>query len=72
MSRVTPRMRMFAGPNGSGKTTVKNGLPAGLFGIDINPDDIEKAVREYGVLPLDRFGVTFTTPELRAFFTSSK
>lgn len=65
-------MRMFAGPNGSGKTTVKNGLPAGLFGIDINPDDLEKAVRENGILPLDPFGVTFTTPELRAVFTSSK
>lgn len=71
MSTPTPRLRMFAGPNGSGKTTIKNGLPSGLFGVYINPDDLEKALRDEGVLRLDPFGVTFTTEELRTWFTSS-
>lgn len=43
MSSAPPRLRMFAGPNGSGKTTVKNGLhrSPSWFGIYINPDDLE-------------------------------
>lgn len=44
MSSDPPRLRMFAGPNGSGKTTVKNGLQRQpqWFGIYINPDELEK------------------------------
>jgi hypothetical protein len=66
-------MRMFAGPNGSGKTTVKNGLKRSpqWFGIYINPDDLEKAIRETGVLSLSPFGLTTTTEEIRNYFTSS-
>jgi predicted kinase len=52
MSTPTPRLRMFAGPNGSGKTTIKNGLPSVLFGVYVNPDDLEKALRDEGVLHL--------------------
>ena len=63
---------MFAGPNGSGKTTAKNALPSDLFGVYVNPDDLEKVVREEGVLKLDPFGVAFTTDELRDLFTSSE
>jgi len=73
VSRNTPRMRMFAGPNGSGKTTVKNDLlPPGLFTVYVNPDDLEKAIRTDGTLNLDSYGVTFTTDELREWFTSSE
>ncbi|MBA4188304.1 MAG: hypothetical protein C0467_09890 [Planctomycetaceae bacterium] len=62
---------MFAGPNGSGKTTVKNGLPSGLFNVYVNPDDIEKAIRSDGLFQLDPYGVEFTTNELREWFMSS-
>jgi predicted ABC-type ATPase len=62
---------MFAGPNGSGKTTVKNGLPPGLFDVYVNPDDIEKTVRDTGTLDLAPFGVTFDPAELLDYFTSS-
>ncbi len=62
---------MFAGPNGSGKTTIKNELPSTLFGVYVNPDDIEKAVRDTGFLTLDPFSVAFTTDEIRAKLTSS-
>jgi predicted ABC-type ATPase len=49
---------MFAGPNGSGKTTVKNSLqrPTQWIGIYINPDDLERPIREIGILPLETFG----------------
>ena len=49
---VVARVRMFAGPNGSGKSTLKNWLPAPLFGSFINPDEIEKSIRESGVFDL--------------------
>jgi len=62
---------MFAGPNGSGKTTVKNGLPPELFSIYVNPDELEKTIRETGVLALAPFDISFTTDELRDWFTSS-
>ena len=65
---------MFAGPNGSGKTTVKNGLgkSAAWFGLYINPDDLEKKLRSNGVLDLSPFGVTTSTTELRDWFASSE
>ena len=54
MSDAIPRLRMFAGPNGSGKTTVKNtlGKPESWFGMYINPDDLEASIRHTGLLPL--------------------
>lgn len=74
MNLAVPRVRMFAGPNGSGKTTVKNELqrPPHWFGIYINPDELEKTVRETGVLPLEPFELSTTTVELRSFFSSSQ
>jgi len=63
---------MFAGPNGSGKTTVKNELPARLFGNYINPDDIEKSLRATGQLDLKPFGLTITASALREFFAASE
>lgn len=64
---------MFAGPNGSGKTTVKNGLlrPPDWFGIYINPDDLEITIRETGSLSLAPFGLTRSTEEIRNYFASS-
>ena len=72
MSSDPPRLRMFAGPNGSGKTTVKNGLQRQpqWFGIYINPDELEKTIRETGILPLDPFDLTTSTEEIRNFFAS--
>ena len=40
------RLRMFAGPNGSGKSTFKSIIRPELLGIYINPDEIEKDIRE--------------------------
>ena len=63
---------MFAGPNGSGKTTVKNGLPSKLFEVYVNPDDIEKEIRDEGILNLTPFGISLSTDEIRESFTSSE
>lgn len=63
---------MFAGPNGSGKTTVKNELPTDLFKNYINPDDFEKTLRTVGAIDLNAFGVEIDAPELRAFFAASE
>jgi predicted ABC-type ATPase len=64
---------MFAGPNGSGKTTVKNNLrkQPEWFGIYINPDELEHVVRQTGSLSLELFGLTTTTEEIRTFLASS-
>jgi len=43
-----PIILMFAGPNGSGKTTVKRALPT--FGTYINADDLKE---EYGLTDLE-------------------
>src|SRR5262249_18214752 len=73
LSREQARMRMFAGPNGSGKTTVKNGLrrPPQWFGIYVNPDELEQSIRDHGELSLEPFAVTTTVEEVRHFFGSS-
>jgi len=72
VSADTPRVRMFAGPNGSGKTTVKNELPAQLFKNYINPDDFEQSLRSAGSMDLNPFGLTISTQELREFFAASE
>ena len=73
MSADVPRLRMFAGPNGSGKTTVKEDLkrPDSWFGIYINPDDLEKTIRQTGHLSLSPFGIETTTTEIKTHFSSS-
>jgi predicted ABC-type ATPase len=74
MSDAAPRLRMFAGPNGSGKTTVKTQLNKSpeWFGVYLNPDDLEKAIRETGFLSLGPFQVTATADEVRGYFAASE
>ncbi|MGM0856562.1 MAG: hypothetical protein ACQEW0_05695 [Pseudomonadota bacterium] len=45
----TPRLRMFAGLNGSGKSTIQNAIPSHLKGVYINPDDIERDAKDGGL-----------------------
>jgi predicted ABC-type ATPase len=73
MTAAVARLRMFAGPNGSGKTTVKNdlGKPPEWFGIYINPDELEKTIRDTGLLSPAPFNLTTTTEELRGYFVGS-
>lgn len=63
-----PRIRMFAGPNGSGKSTIKAKVAKQfprIFGIYINPDDIEQEIREKGRFNFGRFKIK--TPNTRLF-----
>lgn len=67
----TPRLRMFAGPNGSGKSTIKGLLRPELLGVYINPDDIEKAILESGILDFEAYGVQVEEREVLEFFQRS-
>lgn len=66
-----PRLRMFAGPNGSGKSTIKSVLPPELLGVYLNPDEIEKDIRDNGYLNLSAYGVETTAEEILPFFVNS-
>ena len=49
---------MFAGPNGSGKSTLfRNILPEPLRGVYLNPDEIERDIRQAGYLDFAAYGV---------------
>jgi predicted ABC-type ATPase len=75
MSRATPRLRMFAGPNGSGKSTIKavvaEKIGPELFGVYINPDEIESDIRTSGDLDFSAYNVETSAAEVLGFFMSS-
>jgi predicted ABC-type ATPase len=66
-----PRIRMFAGPNGSGKSTFKTILRRELLGVYINPDEMEKEIRDKGVLDLSVYQVKTDAEEILNFFKTS-
>lgn len=72
MTKETLRLRMFAGPNGSGKSTFKTILRPGLIGIFINPDEIEKEIKDSDFLNLERYEVQTTEKEILNFFINSQ
>jgi predicted ABC-type ATPase len=65
---------MFAGPNGSGKTTIKakvaNRFPR-IFGIYINPDEIEKQIRLNGRFNFGKFKVKTSEAEIIPFLKNA-
>lgn len=72
MMGEVPRLRMFAGPNGSGKSTINALIRPALLGIYINPDEIEKTIRERGdFLDMASYGVKTTEAEILTFFQQS-
>jgi predicted ABC-type ATPase len=66
-----PRLRMFAGPNGSGKSTIKSVLPSELLGVYLNPDEIEKEIRDMDFLDVSTYGIETTADEILPFFVNS-
>lgn len=72
MNKGALRLRMFAGPNGSGKSTFKSMIRPELLGIFINPDEIEKEIRDYDFLDLEGYGVETTEKEILDFFINSQ
>jgi predicted ABC-type ATPase len=71
MNKDIPRIRMFAGPNGSGKSTFKTILRRELLGIYINPDEIEKEIKDRGFLDLAFYQVYTNEEEILNFFKKS-
>ena len=53
MSTKVPRMRMFAVPNGSGKSCFNHIVDSKWLGVYVNADDIEKQLRSGGISLLD-------------------
>lgn len=67
------RMRVFAGPNGSGKTTIIKGLQSEIpFGVYINADDIERLLLTAGGLLFDSYQLTVEEDRIRDFFRFSR
>ncbi|MFM7132271.1 MAG: zeta toxin family protein [bacterium] len=63
---------MFAGPNGSGKSIIKHAVPPQLLGIYVNPDDIEKQMRDTGgVLNFDDFGINTSKEEFETYLSDA-
>jgi predicted ABC-type ATPase len=69
MSDDIPRLRMFAEPNGSGKTTVKNrlGKPESWFGLYINPDELQAGIQRTGMLAVEQLGMNIDMDKVRVF-----
>lgn len=67
-------MRVFAGPNGSGKTTIFKGILAEnqiQLGVYVNADEIEQTLSQIGKLDLAEFRVQVNEAQLKAFFRDS-
>jgi predicted ABC-type ATPase len=59
---------VFAGPNGSGKTTIINKFPKKIpLGIYINADDLEKKLIETKSIDLKKYGIVSSTKEIQLF-----
>ncbi len=63
---------MFAGPNGSGKSVLKSYLPEPLLGVYLNPDEIEKSVKECGYVDMQSFGIETTASKVLPLFAGSE
>jgi predicted ABC-type ATPase len=73
---VAKRLRIFAGPNGSGKTTFIQNFyfpsdPSIKLGAYVNADDIEQALTQSHKLPLNDFGLSFDTQQLQNYLKQS-
>ena len=70
---ATKRMRVFAGPNGSGKTTIVKSLQSEIpFGVYVNADDIESLLKESKVLLFNAYQISVSQAELQDFFKKSQ
>ena len=67
-----PRLRMFAGPNGSGRSAIKSVVPPQLLGVYLNPDEMEKEIQERGFPDVRAYGVETTHEEILTFFDISR
>jgi predicted ABC-type ATPase len=64
-----PRMRVFAGLNGSGKSTIKSVISPRLLGHYLNPDEIEKEVKSNDYLDIRDYSIETNETEIIDFFS---
>lgn len=63
-------MRVFAGPNGSGKTTIIQRLQSKItYGVYVNADDIESLLKQRGVLLFNAYQLNINEPQLQFFLS---
>jgi predicted ABC-type ATPase len=65
-----PRLRIFAGPNGSGKSTLNTIVSKELLGVYINPDEIEKEIKQFDFLDLSNYEIVSNKDEVLSFFNT--
>ena len=66
------RLRVFAGPNGSGKTTIINKLRDVIpYGVYVNADDIESSLKNSKILIFNAFQLQISEIEIQTFFKNS-
>lgn len=71
---IAKRMRVFAGPNGSGKTTIFKGVLAEKnvnLGVYVNADEIEASLITDSNLDFSSFGIKITQEKVQEFFKRS-
>ncbi len=67
-----PRIRMFAGPNGSGKALLKITSCAQHIGAYLNADELEQNLRQSQRLDLLHYHPSLKASELVTFLKSKK
>lgn len=66
-------MRVFAGPNGSGKTTIITNLKSKIsFGTYVNADDIESELKQNKRVSFSSYGLVISDETIQSFFKESK
>ena len=66
------RLRVFAGPNGSGKTTIINKLRDVIpYGVYVNADDIESSLKNSKILIFNAFQLQISEIEIQTFFKNN-
>ncbi|WP_198305843.1 hypothetical protein [Arcobacter vandammei] len=71
MNLEIQRLRMFAGPNGSGKSTIKDVINKELLGVYINPDEIEKYIKEFDFIDFNHYQIKTSKDEVLDFLHNS-
>lgn len=68
------RMRVFAGPNGSGKTTIFKGILSENqvnLGVYVNADEIEALLKSKEFIDFDSYQIIVTQDQIQDFFKNS-